>query len=324
MSRLLLNERPLIVLPGLVKLLGSIERAVVLQQIHWLLQQPNTGFVDEDGVRWVWGSYADWCASYFPMWSAHTLKKHMLWLERQGYIRSRQGVQDKWDRTKYYTVDYEAFARAEDAVPSSGPDVPLSNKPDPVSSSRPDVIPSNGDDPVPSSVPDPVPSNGPDVIRSMGPDVIPSNGPDPVRSIYRTETSTETTAEGYSLCEADGEAEGGEDPVAATAAGNVEVSGSGRDPKFAEFVADYEEVWGMMVPSAFVAARIQEWVDRVPRAVWRHALEEAMRANVRRWSYLERILERLEQDGLPGPVKSGGQFSEPVVVDIRVPEELLA
>lgn len=39
MSNLLLNERPLVVLPSLAKELGSLDEAVILQQIHYWLQR---------------------------------------------------------------------------------------------------------------------------------------------------------------------------------------------------------------------------------------------------------------------------------------------
>ena len=71
-----------------------------------------------------------------------------------------------------------------------------------------------------------------------------------------------------------------------------------RDP----WITDYETIWGMVVPSPYVAAQIDEWKARVPQSAWQHALQESLKANARNWRYLGRILERLERDGPPTPV----------------------
>jgi DNA-binding transcriptional ArsR family regulator len=154
---LLIDERPLIVQPSLVKLLGSIERAVVLQQIHWLLQQPHTGEIDEDGNKWVWGTLQEWCSDYFQMWQPPALKKHLRWLREQGYLIVEQRAEDRWKKTNYYRIDYEKIAQIE----------------------------GNDDNP----------SMGNDSNPSMGTKRYPSMGNDRYPSYKETETSTETSTE---------------------------------------------------------------------------------------------------------------------------------
>ena len=104
MSKLLIDERPLTVLPSLVALVG-MERAVILQQIHWLSQQKNTGVVLDDGERWVWGTNEEWCDEYFTFWKADTLRKHLKRLEKDGYIFTCQP--NGFNRTNHYRVNYE-------------------------------------------------------------------------------------------------------------------------------------------------------------------------------------------------------------------------
>lgn len=104
MSNLLLDERPLILLPSLVKKFG-FERAAILQQIHWLCSQPKIGIV-HDGHKWVWGKYEELCEEYFPFWEPRTLRHHVTKLEKEGVLVSAQLKTDKWDRTKYYRIDY--------------------------------------------------------------------------------------------------------------------------------------------------------------------------------------------------------------------------
>lgn len=108
MNKYLLDDRPLTVLPALAKLLGSVERAIVLQQIHWLLQQPKSG-IEQDGYKWVWGTYEEWAAKYFTMWEARVLRRHIVWLEENGYLISGQPRREQWDRTKYYRIEYSRF-----------------------------------------------------------------------------------------------------------------------------------------------------------------------------------------------------------------------
>lgn len=111
MSRFLIDDRPLIVLPSLAKLLGSIERALVLQQIHWLSQQPKSGVVDDDGNKWVWGTLKEWSEDYFSMWSAATLKYHFRWLRENDYIIVEQLSRNKWDKTNYYRINYSTLEK---------------------------------------------------------------------------------------------------------------------------------------------------------------------------------------------------------------------
>ena len=84
-------------------------------------------------------------------------------------------------------------------------------------------------------------------------------------------------------------------PETAPAAATESTAPEPRDP----WVTDYETIWGMVVPSSYVAAQIDEWKGRVPQSVWQYALQESLKANARNWRYLSRILERLERDGLP-------------------------
>lgn len=127
MSNLLIDDRPIMFLPMLAKALGSCERAIVLQQIHWLSRLPNSG-VDEGGYHWVWGTYEDWARDYFSMWSPHTLAKVIRKLEESGVLISAQLRAHEHDRTKYYRVDYAALdSMLPDQVASGLPDEEASN-----------------------------------------------------------------------------------------------------------------------------------------------------------------------------------------------------
>jgi hypothetical protein len=132
MTNMLIDERPILFSPSLAKALGSCERAIVLQQIHFLLRLPNSG-VWEDGYHWVWGSYEDWCKDYFMMWNWETLKHHILKLEKQGLVISARLRAHQHDQTKFYRIHYahellDPTRNREHVPPSNGEDVVASNR----------------------------------------------------------------------------------------------------------------------------------------------------------------------------------------------------
>ena len=139
MSNLLIDDRPIMFLPMLAKALGSCERAIVLQQIHWLSRLPNSGLWDDEGLHWVWGTYDEWCRDFFPMWTPRTLKMHIQKLEKMGVLISCQPWAKKHDQTKAYRVNYPhellATRMGHDHVPSNEHDAVASNRPDHVPSS---------------------------------------------------------------------------------------------------------------------------------------------------------------------------------------------
>lgn len=101
-SNLLINERPLIVLPSLAREIG-LNEAIVLQQIHfWLNKKVNY----EDGEYWVYNTYEDW-ANQFPFWSQSTVRRILNKLEKDGLLKSANYNKLKVDRTKWYTINYE-------------------------------------------------------------------------------------------------------------------------------------------------------------------------------------------------------------------------
>lgn len=114
MGNLLIDERPLVLLPSLIQRMG-FERASIVQQIHWLLQQPNNGVIHNEH-KWVWGTHDEWCTRYFPFWKPQTLRKHIARLEKAGIIISEQIKKETWDRTKYYRLDY-----THDSLQASAP-----------------------------------------------------------------------------------------------------------------------------------------------------------------------------------------------------------
>jgi DNA-binding PadR family transcriptional regulator len=87
---------------------GSDDEALVLQQLHYRLLQPRHV---EDGRAWYKASYADWQQREFPRWSVATLQRTLTALEIKGLVESRRLASHAYERTKYYTINYEALWR---------------------------------------------------------------------------------------------------------------------------------------------------------------------------------------------------------------------
>jgi hypothetical protein len=109
MSKLLIEDRPLQCLPKLAQRLGSADRAIILQQIHYLMQaaeEVESEYKFVKGVWWVYNTYKQWRDKYFVWLSERKIQTHILALEKGGYLETMQSVKNKSDRTKWYTINY--------------------------------------------------------------------------------------------------------------------------------------------------------------------------------------------------------------------------
>ncbi|WP_363551015.1 DnaD domain protein [Caldifermentibacillus hisashii] len=102
MSKLLINENPILVLPTLAKKIG-LNQALFIQQLHyWLADSKHT----YDGYQWVYNTYEDWHRQ-FPFWSTSTIRRIIGKFEREGLIVSGNYNRFKMDKTKWYRINYE-------------------------------------------------------------------------------------------------------------------------------------------------------------------------------------------------------------------------
>jgi uncharacterized phage protein (TIGR02220 family) len=109
MSKLLIQDRPIMILPTLAIKIG-LNESIILQQIHyWLLTSKH----DKDGKKWVYNTYKEW-QMQMPFWSETTIKRTIKSLEDQGLLLSANYNSLKLDKTKWYTIDYEKLAEMED------------------------------------------------------------------------------------------------------------------------------------------------------------------------------------------------------------------
>ena len=108
MSSLLVDERPMLILPSLAEKVG-LNEAVLIQQIHyWLVK---SGHVKE-GRKWIYNTYKDW-KKQMPFWSHATIGRTIRSLEEMGFLISANFNASKMDKTKWYTIDYKKIAELE-------------------------------------------------------------------------------------------------------------------------------------------------------------------------------------------------------------------
>ncbi len=105
MSKLLIDENPLVVLPSLAEAIG-LSDAIFLQQLHYWLERSGH---ERDGRRWIYNTYADW-ARQFPWWNPGSIRRIIGRLRKRGIVL----VTDVYnrspiDKTLWYTLDYEAL-----------------------------------------------------------------------------------------------------------------------------------------------------------------------------------------------------------------------
>ena len=102
LSKLIINERPLLIPPTLAEKIG-LNEAIVLQQVHFWLTVSDK---EKDGKRWVYNTYEDW-QRQFPFWSRSTIIRIFNRLEDAGYVESANYNTLSIDRTKWYTINYD-------------------------------------------------------------------------------------------------------------------------------------------------------------------------------------------------------------------------
>ncbi|TCK58459.1 hypothetical protein OF66_2471 [Seleniivibrio woodruffii] len=101
MTKYLINEPPLLVLPSLAKLLG-LNEAIFTQQLHYWLGKSKH---QNDGVSWVYNTYENWLEQ-FPFWSLRTLKRIVKSLEDSEILISSVEFNKYFNKTKWYRINY--------------------------------------------------------------------------------------------------------------------------------------------------------------------------------------------------------------------------
>lgn len=105
MSKLLINEYPLLVLPSLAVALG-INAAIITQQIHYWISDERAPV--REGKRWHYATYEQW-GKQFPWISIKQIKRIILQLESKNILISSEFNKSNGNRTKWYTINYNSL-----------------------------------------------------------------------------------------------------------------------------------------------------------------------------------------------------------------------
>lgn len=113
MSKLLIDEEPLQVLPTLAKAIG-LNEALFLQQLHyWLKRSKN----EHDGRVWVYNTFEQW-QTQFPFWSLRTMQRIAKSLVSQELLVVRQFRKTDRDQTNWYSINYDQLPRQSGVMDS--------------------------------------------------------------------------------------------------------------------------------------------------------------------------------------------------------------
>lgn len=117
MSKLLIDEQPLQFLPSLAKVLGNSDKALILQQINYWLNNPKVGIV-ANGRRWIRNTVEEW-HKQFPWIATKTVQRYLKDLEEKGILLTCNLNKLKFDRTKWYAIDYNELDKLTNALGQS-------------------------------------------------------------------------------------------------------------------------------------------------------------------------------------------------------------
>lgn len=120
MSKLLINESPLQVLPTLAAAIG-LNEAIALQQLHYLINQGTIGRVVE-GERWIYMTTKEWQERHFPFWSESTVVRVFASLREKALILAANHNHSKFDRTLWYRIDYTELGKLDESILSEWQD----------------------------------------------------------------------------------------------------------------------------------------------------------------------------------------------------------
>jgi hypothetical protein len=102
MSKLLIDEEPLQVLPSLAARIG-LNEAIFLQQLHYWLKKSKH---EHDERKWIYNTFGEWQAQ-FPFWTERTLQRIVKNLVRMELVKVYKFNKSNWDRTNWYTIKYD-------------------------------------------------------------------------------------------------------------------------------------------------------------------------------------------------------------------------
>jgi DnaD/phage-associated family protein len=112
-----MNDRLLLLSPKLAADIG-LNEAIILQQLHYWIDKKKHVI---EGKSWVYNTYEDW-QKQFPFWSVTTITRALKSLEKQGLVQTGNFNTLAFDKTKWYTICYDAIGQFDESVEPERPD----------------------------------------------------------------------------------------------------------------------------------------------------------------------------------------------------------
>ena len=114
MSKFIIEERPIVILPTLVRAFGFCEAAIIQKMHYFLDANMEKQRHIHDGKAWTYGTYADWERYLDNIFANSTIRKAVSALEKRGVLISTTALNEHpFDRTKWYSIDYDALKEIE-------------------------------------------------------------------------------------------------------------------------------------------------------------------------------------------------------------------
>lgn len=117
MSKLLIDDYPIQVLPKLAKVIG-LNEAIILQQLHYWLNSKSAKMIK--GKRWIHNTYEEWQVQ-FPFWSVATVKRTLTSLSKQNLIIKANYNKAGFDKTIWYSIDYDKLEEVSQRLGQNDP-----------------------------------------------------------------------------------------------------------------------------------------------------------------------------------------------------------
>lgn len=105
MSKLLIDDYPIQVLPKLAKEIG-LNEAIFLQQLHYWLNSKSAKKINDK--KWIYNTYEDW-NKQFPFWSVATIKRTITSLTKKDLIIKGNFNRAGFDKTVWYSINYDVL-----------------------------------------------------------------------------------------------------------------------------------------------------------------------------------------------------------------------
>lgn len=113
-SKLLFDEQPIVIDRVIAKIIG-LNEAIIIQQVHyWLknneaIHRSGKSKINHfhDGRFWTFNSVQEWHENEFSFWSVDTVKRTLAKLVKMGIFITGNYNAKKWDRTLWYSIDYD-------------------------------------------------------------------------------------------------------------------------------------------------------------------------------------------------------------------------